>query len=198
MLLCLMVLIPFQVFATPFYNWDFNLAGHASHTYDYADVLQFNNVNLGFLDNYSWTHALPADFNPVYSDVTGAQLWISARGVLSDLSTTARVEGLCRWEFLEGQDWHWSWRWGVVYDESTSETVIDLPSSAQNYAFWENDPLHVTVGTNQMFSSVSLDQSVLMMDYSGGNNTSAVPEPATVALFALGLIGIVTTRIKLS
>jgi hypothetical protein len=193
----LILVMPLEVFAIPVYNWDFMLPGYASHNYDYADIVDLKGAQLGFLDTYSWSHALPMDFNPLNSNVTSAQLWISARGVMSDYSTVAHIEGICRWEFLEGQNWHWSWRWGVVYDDRTSESVIGLPTTADNYAFWQNDPLDVTVGTDQLFTRVNLDRSVLMMDYNSSNTTPTIPEPTTIALFGLGLVGLITVGRKI-
>ncbi|MCP4706503.1 MAG: PEP-CTERM sorting domain-containing protein, partial [candidate division Zixibacteria bacterium] len=162
---------------------------------DYADVVDLNSTKLGFLDTYSWSHYLPGDFNSSMNSVTDAKLWISASGVLCDYTTVANIQGFGEWVFLNGQDWHLTWNWNIVFTDQTSETVIDMPTSMENYAFWEQNPINVCVGTGQFFSSVTLEQSVLMMDYNntppsnGEPTASTVPEPTTLTLFGLGLLG---------
>ena len=190
-----LLISPIKVFGIPYYDYNFNLDGYGSHTYDYADVVDLNGTQLGFLKTYSWSHFLPADFDRSMNSVTDAKLWITASGVLCDYSTAAHIEGMGQWVFLNDQDWHWSWTWGIVFDDQTSESIIDLPSSLENYAFWQQNPINVTVGTGQLFNSIRLEQSVLMMDYVSSSpsttfSTNAVPEPTTFALLGLRMLGI--------
>jgi len=189
----LIMALPFQAFAIPQYDWYFDLDGYTPHTYDFADVVAFDNVNLGFLETHSWSHMLPGDFNGIKANVTDAQLWITARGVTSDISSPVLIQGLAQLNYLEGQDWRWSWRWGIVFDDETSETIVDLPTTVDDYEFWQNDPINMCVGTGQLFTEVSLERSVMMMDY----DMDAIPEPATIALFGLGLAGVGILRRKM-
>ena len=161
-------------------DWTFFLD---QHEYMYASVVDFSYSQpdelMSSLDQSSdqftnwlhWGHSTPNVMPLPTDEILRAQLYIGGVWVANDGSETA-LEGLLGWD-------------------PTSQRFLDnsnkwSPDISQ-YVNWIDGGLHVDLSSGDGYLRV--DQAVFMVDYESGN-ASAIPEPATVALLMIGLIGI--------
>ncbi len=190
--LFVLVAVPAQIWAAPqiveniFHNWRFS---EDQHHYMYASYVTFSDpvLNPGkpgvFLSNslgqypssLSWGHTLPAGLSVPPDVITRAKLWID--GFLIDNNNNyVGIQGVWTWDPLN----NWGW------DNTTYNlTKVAVPG------FWNSSPLTVSIRAGE--TKLRIDQAVLMMDYS---NRNVLPEPATFALFGLGLVGLGIIRFK--
>ncbi len=194
--LAAMLLIPSVMMASPtmsesiFTNF-FSLEDF--HTYDYASWVHFSHntffgsapgayigTGYGYDDELSWGHTLPAGLSVPPDVITRARLWIDGAQIDSHNNEVA-IEGVFDWDPLNHH----------FLDNSVFNlTNIDTPG------FWNDGILDVSIFAGEC--NLRIDNAVLMLDYSsGGNNVpGAVPEPATLALFGLGMLGMGILRRK--
>ncbi len=193
LLACLAVVIPAQLFATPliveniFHHRTFPVD---NHNYRYISYLDFydvagtqttNGVWIAdpngpfggiYPDQLSWGHTLPANLNVPPDEILMATLWIDASFV-DENDNLVEIEGIWSWDPLNQ-----FWNDNSIYDLSN----VDVPD------FWNNSPLGITVFAGER--KLKIDHAALAMDY----RSATIPEPATFALFGLGMAGIGLVR----
>lgn len=161
-------------------NWTFFLD---QHEYMYASVVDFTyQRSVGYqttidqnsetyLNRLNWGHSMPTVMPLPTDEILRARLYIDGVWVSSDGSETT-FEGFLGWDpttqsFLDNSE-KWS------------------PDIAERIS-WVDGSLNVDLDAGDGYLRV--DMAVFMMDYEAAD-TSAIPEPATLALLVLGLIGI--------
>jgi hypothetical protein len=193
---CLAVIIPLGVYATPltveniYHNWRFPAD---DHRYRYASSVDFFDVTADGVSRgvwiadpngsyggiypsmLSWGHTLPIGLQVPPDSILKAKLFIDASFV-DENDNLVEIEGIWDWDPLQNEWWDNS-----IYDLAK----VDVPG------FWNNSPLDVSVFAYE--KKLRIDQAVLMMDYRG---QATIPEPATFALFGLGMAGFGLIRRK--
>ena len=116
-----------------------------------------------------WQHSLPEGLSVPPDRIDKAKLWIDAEYVAAD-GTTMSIQGVWDWDPLDSQF--------DAYDNALiSLTNVTTPG------FWNNGFLGVEVFSGQ--GMLRIDQAGLLLDYT----QMVIPEPASMLLFGLGLIG---------
>jgi hypothetical protein len=160
------------------------------HRYDYVSMIDINNnysPSFGGYGNYwfgngmseqslAWSHTLPGDLSVPGDVIQRARLWIDGYSV-DNHGNVVQVQGMAQWNLN-------SWDFLGFGDN----TMIDL-TGITNPDFWNQGALNVNVLANER--SLRIDRAVLAVDY-----VSAIPEPLTLSLFGLGLVGVVVARRK--
>jgi len=190
--------LPLSAFGLPvitetiYTDWTFNsglLYGFDGdgHTYDYASYIDFADNNYNLPDwatgtyigtrsdiprNLTYGHTLPGDLSVPPDEIVSAKLWIDG-WLINDDDNVVKIESsLLQWDPLN--DWSFlSLGDNTLYD-LTDVTLTD---------FWNNSPLDVLIHSNERV--LRIDRSILMMDY----NNAPVPEPTTIVIVGLGLLG---------
>lgn len=186
-----MLLIPSAMMASPMmtenvYTNFFSLADF--HTYDYASWIHFSHetnfgsatgayigTGYGYDDELSWGHTLPAGLSVPPDVITRARLWIDGAMIDTDNNEIA-IEGVFDFDPLNHR---------FLDNSMFNLTNIETPG------FWNDGILDVSIFAGEC--NLRIDNAVLMFDYNSGG---AVPEPATVALFGLGMLGMGLLRRK--
>lgn len=160
------------------------------HNYDYVSSVDIGSQSntFGFLDGYwigssmsessvSWSHTLPGDLSVPADRITRARLWIDGYSV-DNRGNMVRINGMASWSLN-----HWDF-FGIGDNTAIQLEGITDPD------FWNNGSLNINILANE--SRLRIDKAVLAIDY-----VSAIPEPLTLSLFGLGLVGVIAIRKKM-
>ncbi len=138
----------------------------------------------------TYTHATPTDFEVPWDIVNSASLTINGYWI-NDNNDSVAVEGTIVGSLLSGgsQGSYFDfWSWSTVSWDTPSITTIDIAATFGTWA--AGDPLSVTINANGGFWDGALNISTSRFDLDYENGTAPVPEPATMMLFGLGLLGL--------
>ena len=158
------------------------------HTYMYASTVDFYNqtpdswmdgvwigTGDGMESSLSWSHTLPPNLQVPPDEIMRAKLKIDGEYVDTD-GNTIEIQGTWDWDPLEHM-----WNDNSVY------VLTDVDQEG----FWNGGFLGANIFAGEY--DLRIDEAVLMMDYA----YAAVPEPASLLLVGLGVLGAVTTRRRL-
>jgi len=158
------------------------------HTYMYASTIDFYNdtpdswidgVWLGTGDQLpntlSWSHTLPPNLQVPPDEIMRAKLKIDGEYVDTD-GNTVQIQGTWEWDPLDHM-----WNDNSVY------VLTDVDQAG----FWNGGFLSAGITAGEY--DLRIDEAVLMMDYA----YAAVPEPATLFLLGVGVLGALGMRKKL-
>lgn len=158
---------------------------------NYLSTINFTSGHIGWLQTATWGHSLSADFMTVPDQFTvqSATLEIIGWRAFGFGMDLVQVGGTYHWTKYDG----WAW-------VSQTDNLFDISNISPTY--WNSSPLYVSM-TPVFDYGIWLESSVLSVDYdpvSSGSPPAAVPEPATLLLFGIGLLGtgIARHRIRLT
>ncbi len=172
--------------------WDYD-----NYVYDYVSDVDFSThrIGLGPLDGYtigtqagldhslSWSHTLPGDLTVPPGSIERALLWIDGSRI-DDNDNWVSFQGVFQWGGLNSNDGPWWDFLGLLGDNTlVNLTDVNIPG------FWNQGSLDVSISAGER--SLRINNASLALSYTAGTNptTPGVPEPATMLLFGLGLVG---------
>ena len=138
-------------------------------------------------DTYEYSHATPGDFEVPWDVVNSATLEISGYWI-DDNNDQVEVSGSAVGTLTSGGSYgfDWStWQW----NDSPSISIFDVSSTLDPWLL--GDSLDITLVADGAMGDgiLELSTSTFTLDYD--NATAPVPEPSTILLMSVGLLGLV-------
>ena len=148
----------------------------------YTDTRNFNNVVLSGTWAYGWSQPVTPDFQIPYDTLNSATLTIMAASV-DILPDRLFVETVHVGNLIPGGESSSTLSIGQVFTSWTSGSPLDI---RLQYNEWD--------GLFRL-GSLRLVSSTLTLDYNNaGGGSASVPEPGTLLLMGLGLVGVGALR----
>ncbi len=139
-----------------------------------------------FNDSYTYSHATPTDFEVPYDEVHSATLDISGYYIDGN-NDTVTVGGTAFGALTPGGVINWSWTtWS--WQDTPSITHIDIETTFESWTTGEPFEVIIAAVGDCGDGVLYLSNSIFSLDYD--NLTSPVPEPTTILLFGIGLLGL--------
>jgi len=158
--------------------------------WDYLERVDFYEVG-GISDGYrigesgrypgsmNYSHLLPGELNSEVCNVTDAYMLINASWI-DTYGNEITVEG--EWQGNLNHTWTW-----IFYTPNSIFDLTDLPSEV-----WNGEQLDILINAGEY--KLKINHSIFAMNYECEGEP--VPEPLTICLVGLGLVGIAYTRRK--
>ncbi len=158
------------------------VAGSASA---FTNIVELGGLNYGN-DLITWTHDAPSDFEVPYDIIYSATITITYNWIETETGENVKLDG----SIIGTLDTYSScWLWGNPMDDLA---FAEFDVAAELDPFDNGSLLNLSLKINESGDwsgkDYILGTSTFDLDYENGS--APVPEPATMVLFGLGLIGL--------